>query len=204
VSPEDPLEPLWRAEAAKSPDPHGLAYYIRRAENLLAGLIDTKESLTLEDRALLERHLAPVREIAAKPDPWALKDKRAVYTFIEIISALSPRFQTLRDRARNSSAAKARAIRDQKKGFAAIDALITEHCRPGISGTSALRKINAELEALKRKPLTLRVLYSRPAWKKKRPSNRASKKKRPSNRPSFASKYAYPHCVWIEDKGPCI
>ena len=159
-------------------DPHGLSYYIRRAEDLLAGLTATKESLTPDDRALLERHLERAREIAPKPDPLALKDKRALYTFIEIIGALGPRLQTLRDRARNSSAAKARAIRDQKKGFAAIDALITEHCRPGIIGTSALRKINAELEALKRKPLTLRVLYSRPAWKKKRPSIRTSKEKK--------------------------
>jgi hypothetical protein len=145
---EDPLEPLRRAEAAKSPDPHGLAYYIRRAEDLLAGLTDTKESLTPEARALLERHLAPVREIASKPDPWALKDKRAVYTFIEIISALSPRFQTLRDRARNSSAAKARAAKSRKHGRDVIHRIIVEEYRPGLQPKDLYDSVNERLKAL--------------------------------------------------------
>lgn len=137
---------------------------------------------------MLERHLARAREIVPKPDPLALKDRRALYTFVEIIGALAPRLQTLRDRARNSSAAKARAIKDQKKGFVVIDALITKHCQPRVTGTAALFRINADLKDQKREPISARVLYSRPAWKKKR-------KKTTVYRPSFASDRAHSHCV---------
>ncbi|MFZ3327558.1 MAG: hypothetical protein WA231_17485, partial [Methylocella sp.] len=51
------------------------------------------------------------REIAAKPDPLTLKDKRAVNTFIEIVGALGPRLQTLRNRAKGDWAAEIRLRR---------------------------------------------------------------------------------------------
>jgi hypothetical protein len=169
--------PNGRPATSAPKDPHGLSYYIRRAEDLLAGLTDTKEGLTLDDRAMLERHLERAREIAPKPNPLTISEKRVIHTFVEIVGALGPRLQTLRDRAKNSSAAKARAIRTERKGFTFIDALITKHCQPGVTGTAARPRINADLKAQKRKPISARVLYSRPAWKKKRPSNRKSKNK---------------------------
>jgi hypothetical protein len=120
------VRPRGRPGYVESPeDLHGLSYYIRRAEDLLAGLTDTKESLTLGDRAMLERHLARALEIAPKPDPLVFKDKRALYTFVEIVGALGPRLQTLRNRAEgdwqaeikdaaNRATAKARAAKANK------------------------------------------------------------------------------------------
>jgi hypothetical protein len=73
------VRPRGRPGYVESPeDLHGLSYYIRRAEDLLAGLTDAKESLTLEDRVMLDRHLARAREIAPKPEPLTISEKRAI------------------------------------------------------------------------------------------------------------------------------
>jgi hypothetical protein len=163
-------------------DPHGLSYYIRRAEDLLAGLTDTKESLTLDDRAMLERHQARVREIAPKPDPLMISEKQAIHTFVEIVGALGPRLQSLRNRASGDWAAeikatvdrataKARAGKARKHMRDILDA-IAEETRPGRKRNDVLKSVNERWTALDGEAISSEAL--RAIQKRQKKSGRLS------------------------------
>ena len=160
--------PSGRPATSRAPkDPHGLSYYIRRAEDLLAGLTDTKESLTLDDRAMLERHLERAREIAPKPDPLTISEKRVIHTFVEIVGALGPRLQTLRDRAKNSSATKARAAQSKKYGWDVLNAIIAEETRPGRKRNDVLKSVNERWTMQGGEAISSEALRSRQKRQKK-------------------------------------
>lgn len=169
-----------RAGYVVSPeDLHGLSYYIRRAEDLLAGLTDTKESLTSDDRAMLERHLARAREIATKPEPLTISEKRALYTFVEIVGALGPRLQSLRNRAKgdwqaeikaasNRATAKARAALAKQTDDEAVNVIIAEEDKPGLKRNTLLGRVNVRLTAAGGSAITYEALRARQKRKKKR------------------------------------
>lgn len=159
--------PNGRPATSRAPkDPHGLSYYIRRAEVLLAGLTATKESLTLDDRAMLERHLERAREIASKPDPLTISEKRAVLTFVEIVGALGPRLQTLRNRAEGDWAAEIKATVDRATAKARVgkakkrgrglefDSLLVEMYQPEMQPKDLLEPFNARLRTLDKPPIS--------------------------------------------------
>jgi hypothetical protein len=127
-------------EHPEKPDPHGLLFYLYRAEALLnddAVRLPASISLSQEERAVLVRHLARARArlspeartlliryvtkavgIVEKPEPLPLSDKKAVYMFVGTMYRLVPHLEllktTLWDEMPYESAAAARAAKASK------------------------------------------------------------------------------------------
>jgi hypothetical protein len=158
------LGPLWRAEAAKPPDPHGMAFYFHRAESLLSGRAKTK--MTPEIRAMLERHLAEARKIAAKPGPLNLPEEKALRVLVEIVSNLKPRIHLLLNRA----TAKAREELAKQTKDDVLNVIIAEETKPDLNRNIVLMRVNKRWTALGGSKITYDALRGRQKRQKKRSS----------------------------------